>query len=353
MNALVEGEVEAPLADAAEGSEVVPEAEPEALDRVGVDLADATASPSWLDRAATVRGLTLVGAFDAARSRSRAFVPSEEIDCEPVNDRTTRRARTELLINAARVAMRGGSHAEARAFLAEARGVWEGGATPEPYQETPLRLARARWAAGEWDQALRALASLDADVPAALAGSDVLGWWVASLAEAFIGVGESAEGLRLGQALARSLRAWTYGDPGVGRGPSATGGRVVPARADAGGARARGARPRRAGGGSPRAHGVARGPYPSRCCRRRGSKARHQPHRTTPATPRAVPRESSEHPACDASVGRRVKFSSRTTTGCPIRFAGRTGRRRSCASLRRGKDVCCAGTQGPNGPCRP
>jgi hypothetical protein len=40
---LVEGEVEveAPLADATEGSEVVPQAEPEALDRVGVDLADA------------------------------------------------------------------------------------------------------------------------------------------------------------------------------------------------------------------------------------------------------------------------------------------------------------------------
>jgi len=185
--------------------------------RDAVDLALATASPSWLDRAATVRGLTLVGAFDAARARARAFVPSEEIDCEPVNDRTTRRARTELLIDAARVASRCGAHAEARASLAEARGVWEGGATPDPYQETPLRLARARGAAGERELALRALASFDADVPATFAGSDVPGWWVASLAEAFVEVGEAAVGLRLGRALARSLRTWTDSDPGVGR----------------------------------------------------------------------------------------------------------------------------------------
>lgn len=50
MDALVEGEVEveAPLADAAEGSEVVPQAEPEALDRVG-GPADVAASMLVVD----------------------------------------------------------------------------------------------------------------------------------------------------------------------------------------------------------------------------------------------------------------------------------------------------------------
>jgi len=41
VEALVEGEVEAPRADAAEGPEVVSQSEPEAIDRVGVDFTNA------------------------------------------------------------------------------------------------------------------------------------------------------------------------------------------------------------------------------------------------------------------------------------------------------------------------